>query len=527
MLRETLLLTKIQLMELGGLNAAIHSKDSKAKKNAFSYCFAILVMGVVFAGYMAGISMALCSAGGANAIIPLIFIVASTLVFILSVFGSGNTIFNINAYEREIVLPVKPTAIVVSRFIVLYIFEMLIAASVMVPGIIVYSLFAETSALFYVTTILGIILTPLIPLTIASILGTLVLAISSRLPHKNFASIILSIVFIVAFVCIVYPFIFANDITPDVIANISSVIIEFAETFYPVTSLFIQGVAGNLLSYLVFALLSIAIFFAFVAVVQWKFNAISRALVATSAKHNYVMQNQSTTKPFKALYRMELKRYMSSRVYVVNTLTGYILMVIFAVAILVIGTEKISSIPFGAILLGAIPIVLTYLCAITSTTASAISMEGKQWWITQSLPVTTKMVFDSKILVNLTIAVPFYLVSVIILRLAIPMHIVDFMILLLLPISVIIFMAVLGIYENARHPIFDWDLDTKVVKQSGATMITMLIGFALLAVISIAYAVVVFASVTPAILFAIVLVILILSAVIYFRCNKMVLNKIV
>ncbi|MDO5846012.1 MAG: hypothetical protein Q4Q04_03715, partial [Methanocorpusculum sp.] len=123
-------------------------------------------------------------------------------------------------------------------------------------------------------------------------------------------------------------------------------------------------------------------------------------------------------------------------------------------------------------------LVMALICAISSTTACSVSMEGKHWWIVQSAPVSAKKIFDSKILVNLTVAFPFYAVSVILLAASIQMSAAGCLLLIILPVVYILFTAVLGLFVNLRLPMMEWESEVRVVKQSGSVMITMLAGIA-------------------------------------------------
>ncbi len=46
-----------------------------------------------------------------------------------------------------------------------------------------------------------------------------------------------------------------------------------------------------------------------------------------------------------------------------------------------------------------------------TTSCTSISMEGKQFWVIKSLPIPTKALLDSKITLNLGLMLPFYLIS--------------------------------------------------------------------------------------------------------------------
>ena len=68
------------------------------------------------------------------------------------------------------------------------------------------------------------------------------------------------------------------------------------------------------------------------AVLQKYFVAICSSLNATIAKKNYKMGNLNTSSVLKALWKRELRRYFASSIYVLNTMIGYVLLVMAAVA---------------------------------------------------------------------------------------------------------------------------------------------------------------------------------------------------
>ena len=103
-------------------------------------------------------------------------------------------------------------------------------------------------------------------------------------------------------------------------------------------------------------------------------------------------------------------------------------------------------------------------------------MEGNNFWQIQTLPVTTKEFYDSKILANLSVAAPFYLVSVILLGLAVRPSVWELIWLLVIPGCYVIFSCVVGITVNLTFPVLKWDNEVRIVKQSASMLVTMLVG---------------------------------------------------
>ena len=62
------------------------------------------------------------------------------------------------------------------------------------------------------------------------------------------------------------------------------------------------------------------------------------------------------------------------------------------------------------------PIVLASFTLMTCTTHPSISLEGSNAWIMKTIPVSPVKIFLSKIMVNLTVSIPFSLVAAILLK---------------------------------------------------------------------------------------------------------------
>ena len=148
------------------------------------------------------------------------------------------------------------------------------------------------------------------------------------------------------------------------------------------------------------------------------------------------------------------------------------MMVVFAVTIFMTGTDQLNQfLPLKGGVNELIPFALAAVGCIMTTTCTSISMEGKEWWIVKSLPIKAKTIFDSKILMNLTLIAPFYLIAELLLMLALKPNLLDMLWLWILPAIFILFTCVYGITINLMFPVFNWENEVTVVKQSAAAMI--------------------------------------------------------
>jgi ABC-2 type transport system permease protein len=521
-------LVGVTLCNTWGINVARYSRDKKKIRNVWLMGLSFALLAFMGVTYISMLAYGLNKIGVGDIIPAYILMLTSLFILVFSILKSGSILFEMKTYEMLIALPIKPSTIVASRFISMYIGNVVLSLLTVVPSTIVYGIYQKPNILFYVMMAISVFLLPLIPMTISTAIGAIIIAISSRMKHKSLVSVVLysvlTIGVIVASICL--PSGSAN-VDTKALANISTMISKQIYTVYPPARLFSQGVIQqNIGAFLTFTIISIGVFVLLVVLVQWKFVEICSAINATATKNNFVMKEMKASSALMAFYKKELRRYFSSSIYIINTGIGYILLLVTSIAICIIGVDKLEeSMQMPGLINKALPLVISALCCLTSTTASSISLEGKQWWIPQSMPVNTKTVLDSKILVNLTIGAPFLLLSEILLILKINTSLIGYIMMVMVPVVYILFTAVIGIAINLRMPMFNWESETAVVKQSGATFIAMLITAVIIGIPGIL--IVVFGNINSNIIMGGTSVVLALLTVLVYRDNnKMVLNTI-
>ncbi len=92
------------------------------------------------------------------------------------------------------------------------------------------------------------------------------------------------------------------------------------------------------------------------------------------------------------------------------------------------------------------------------------------------MPVTEKEIVRGKVLANIVVLIPFYLVSEILILIALAPDIPGALALIAVPAVYIVFSARLGVAVNQRFPVFEWDNEARVVKQSASTSVSLLLG---------------------------------------------------
>ena len=527
MLKQIKQLLKIQICNLFGINEVRYTKDPKKKIGFVGMAFIWSILIIMFIAYMTVLSTAYIKMGMGEIIPSYLYVSVSIIILIFSFLKASSVIFQMNTYEMMISLPVSKSAIVISRFLTMYISNLFLSIIIMVPAMIVYAINMQPSISFYILYILGIVVLPMIPITLSTAIGAAITAISSRMKHKNIINAVLTLVFCLGVMVVSSSFGSMESLTEQTVKNIAELMTEAISKVYPPAIWFGEAaVKGDFISFIILIGVSILIFSCLVFVLQKYFMKICIALNATTAKNNYKMQSLKSSSVLVALWKKEIKQYFSISVYVVNTIIGYILMTVTTIGLCVVGIEKVEEImQLHNVIRVFLPFVIAIMAIIMPTTSCSISIEGKQWWMAKTLPLSSKNIFDSKILLNLTIAAPFYIISVLFPIIAIRPSIMEAIWLVVIPAIYILFAANIGIAINIAFPKFEWDNEVKVVKQGAAVLITMLVNFVGIAIPGISIYVL-GNEMINLVMFLTSIILLIITAIIYVRNCKVKISSI-
>lgn len=477
MQKQIKLLSVLRLCNLFGFNEFRFTKDKKKKNRYIALGITWILVAVMLLGYLFAMNMGYIYLGMSE-IVPLVSAaMVSLFILFFSLFKAGSVIFQMKDYEMLIALPVSKTAIIVSRFFYMYVTNLAIGGLVMLPAIVLYGWSVRPGATFYLFAVLGTLLLPLLPLTLATIFGAAVVAVSSRMKHKSLVSAFLSLVVVTAVLLLSMQN--PESYNEQMLRHLSELVSEKISQTYPPAIWFANAaVQGKISDFLLLLFVSILVFGIMAAVLTRYFTGICTALQSFESGKAADYSKMKEASPLGALYKKEWKRYLSSSIYVTNTLMGGILMVIMAAAVFIIGVEKMEELmQMPGVIARALPFFIAMMPCIMPTTACAISMEGKGWWLTKSLPVRAKDIMDSKILVNLTIALPAYVIAELLCFLAVKPDVKEAVSLIVIPLVYILFMSAAGLAVNLALPVFDWENEVTVVKQSASTLVSMLVGF--------------------------------------------------
>ncbi|MBR3825927.1 MAG: hypothetical protein IKJ39_12105 [Lachnospiraceae bacterium] len=473
MIKQIRLLTKLEMCNFWGINVLLHTADKKAKRKAILMAVIYGLVGLVIMGYVCGLCYGLHTLDAAEAIPAYLITITTVFVLVLSIFKAGGILYRKQGYELVSSMPIRSVALVCGRFFRLYFEGLVFTALIMIPGLVMYGYFTTPKVSFLLIGGMAVLTVPLIPVAVSAGIGMIVTGISQRMKHKAWMEAGLTILLVVVVFMLPMTSLGEAEITPEMMKNYGDGVLVILGNLYPPAVLLgdaiTEGSMGKLALVLTGSLLLLGIVIVLITI---GYQGICMRLFNIRAKHDYQKEKLHRNSLHKALVIREARRYFSSGVYVMNTIMGPIMAVILSISFFFIDMEEmVADLPAGMNLRAAFPFVLGAVFTVLSVTSVSISMEGKEVWILKSLPLSRKEILDGKILFQLCLTAPFYVVSVIISCMVLKLPVAELIAMVVLPAIMILFAAVLGISVNLWLPKMQWDTEVSVVKQSASAMI--------------------------------------------------------
>jgi len=491
-MRNTWLLLKIQLSSLLGLNKIIHLKDKKerAKKLAgyigLRVCMLMILPAFGVYAYFMGSGMQLL---GQIQLFPALTL---GMLCIMTLFSSiplaNGTIFAFKDYDLIMSLPVKPREAAASRLLLGYIFVALFDLMIMLPCGAVYAYLVRPEASFYPIFLLTMLAAPVVPMMIGCALGVVIARLMAAIKGGKYLQM-----FFTAGISLGFMTLGMNMdglIESGAFGNFGAMMGGLVSRIYPLAGLYTMAVGElNWFAAIAFVALAAVVLYLMALVMGRYMRSMNTILTTDRTRGKFRMRTLSMSSPLMALYKKELRRYVSSVPYLFNTAFGA-LMALIGIGVLAFkGADMLNVLMRELRIFGVDLSIVTYglgyigafMIITCCTTACSISLEGKNLWLMKSLPVSGGEVLLSKLLVNLTVSVPTALIIGIGSALTLSLDAVDMLSVLAMGLSYALCSAALGLMINLKSHSFDWTSEAVVIKQSASAGIAVLGGMVLVA----------------------------------------------
>lgn len=414
-------------------------------------------------------------------------ITAFVLGFIGSVYMAQTALFSAKDNELLLSMPIKPRLILISRTCTLYLLTLIFQAIILLPALVVWLMNQPFSLGLVITFTLCALLLPFLILVLSFLLGWLLAQISQRIRFKNLLIILFSLVFMG-----VYFYFYTKLMSQmsELLHRGYEIAAAVRRVFVPAYHMGIAITQQSAISLLVFAAFCLIPFALVMLVVASNYNKVLTT-VRGGPRVLYTGGGIGQGSLMGALTKKELRGFFSSAGYMLNAAFGLAMMVGGAIYLLFNSkaiTALLTQMEIPSELIGlVISFVIALMCATVFISACSISLEGKQFWIIQSLPVSALQSLLAKAAAHVIVCLPPILITAVITGILFKLSAFYIVMSILLPLSTVLLSAMAGLLLNLHLPKMSWQSETEAVKQSMSTFLAMFTGTLLVAGLGMLY----------------------------------------
>ena len=456
--------------------------------------FCIIALSAPFATMVAGSYDTFHSIGQEGMLLSTILFSGASIAFFFGIYTVMNVFYFSNDVEEILPLPFKSSEIVFGKFVSVLI-NIYIYTGILVLPLIVYGVVSKASFIYYLYTIIVLIITPILPMVLASLIFMALMRFTSLSKHKDafrMFSGCLSLTLIVAFNF------FSNNSSKNMNSGeIISTMTKDNNLMDSITGVFITnkfsayGLLYNnelrgLLYILIALILSVVIFILYYYIGGKLYLKGIIGISESYSKRENVLEGEKATRliqnnsQIKALIMKDIKVIFRTPQFFINCVAMLFYMPAI-IGIAMLSGRQLSDLRnllifdtkwYGIVIAGAF--ISGSICVISGGAGmTALSREGKDFMISKYIPVDYKTLIHSKILSSLCIneiGAIIVAIVLILLKVSPPLFILG----TLCAIGGILLITLLGIYIDFKSPRLEWEDEKAMFKNNYMPLLIML-----------------------------------------------------
>ena len=374
---KTISLIKAVFSEDMNLFKVSYKKNNKLTKILFPI-FLFLLISFSIGSYSFMMADVLHEFNLTYIMISMFIMAVSIITFIEGIYKSQGMLFNSKDDDLLFSLPIKKSEILFVRILKLNIFQYLFNLMFLLPAFVTYIYYENPGISFYLLSILMSIFVPIIPTIISSIIGYIIKMLSSKVKSKKLVETIISFfVFILIFILSFNIESFVANLGENA-KSINDILIKI---YYPIglyNNLIINFNILDLIKLLLINIIPLIIFIVLGS--KYYFKLISKTKeVYIKAKVNNKERIYIKRGKISSLIRKELRRYLSSPIYILNTSFGLLFCLVGTIALIFNNSilDSVELLKESGIELPTFVIFyifILFIVSMTEITASSISL---------------------------------------------------------------------------------------------------------------------------------------------------------
>ncbi|MEG0239331.1 putative ABC transporter permease subunit [Anaerorhabdus sp.] len=486
-MKKFLEIAKIQIMNM--IKSTVRSGSNGSKGIVL---FLVIVVSLIFASatYSMGIYSSL-PVGYKDLVLYTMTSATVLLVFIFSITTAQGQLFQFKDFDLLMTWPISRTTVFLAKVLSFVIMMYMYCFLFLLPALVIFGIYESMGILYYIFGFLGILFLPLIPITISSLLAFLIRKLAGNGKHKN---LLINLGSIILFGGIMIGSFSLSSMEGTVIPEEVLVgVVNLMKTYlYPVYIYVHGAITGNVIDFILVVVINGGVFALFVYLFSKTFITINSTVQNGYKAKNFKLRKGQGKSPLFALCNKEISKFTSNMMYFMNMGMGQVMLVIGGIY-LMLNRETVFQMlqqfdAFGfevmPMLFGLVCVAICLFAFMTPTSSVSISLEGKQFWITKTLPVATTTIFISKALANAFVIWVPSSIGLLTVSIGLGFSILEILMGLLLVFVLGIFVGLFGLCVNINFPKLEFDREIIVIKQSMSSFISifggMILGFAII-----------------------------------------------
>lgn len=426
-------------------------------------------------------------------ILKLLLFSSSVIVVIFGFFFIMNVFYFSSDVENYLYLPVKAGSLVIGKFAVVAIYQILSGFTLFYPSFVVYGYVSKSNIWFYFQALLAMILVPIAPLALIGILTMIMMRFSKIFKNKDLFTTISTFGAIIASVGLSIGIQnFANSAEAGTMSPLLSgtgTVYNVLSVIFPGTFFMHKAMTGDFLAFTTNTFITLLISGSFMGIFYLTGNLVyidgAKGLKETGTKRikltaKRLSESGKGSHPVFSIARKELKILLRSPIYLINcVVTSFIMPLFLILPILLQGQGSLMNrltlgMPLAEIralitpgwVAVAIAAVMAFYAGLNMIPATSISREGSNFYILKYLPVSYMDQIKGKILPGFLVQLPAVAVLliplVIILQPSAPAVAAG----LIAGFLLSLFVYLLTITVDIIRPVLNWTSEQKAVKQN-------------------------------------------------------------
>jgi len=427
--------------------------------------------------------------GQEHAILALGILAGQLAILIFGIYYILSAFYFSRDLDMLIPLPVRPSEVLISKFVVLMVNEYLTVAAIVLPFIITFGILDRGGFGYWVNAALVYLVLPVIPLVLVSLIIVPMLRFINLSRKKD----ILILVGSIAVLAAAFGFQFltqkaqrGNVNTQQMIAFLTSPdsLLHRLGSNFPPSIWATKAVAGGFsaegfLNLAVFLATSLILFAAMIVVSEKLFYRGAIGLNETSGRLRLLSRDemsQRVSSGRRAIYAIFMREFRIMNRTPVFLLNGVLVVVILPAFFILTTRTGSGSSPadFQKLIASGNSLYLILILALfmiicgslNGTASSTFSREGVQFWISRVIPVSPKEQVAAKFLHSYLIAALGVVAALIAVVFFFPINSIHIVLAAGLALIAAVLLTAVGMIIDLARPLLDWTNPQKAIKQN-------------------------------------------------------------